>query len=285
MQGLRQVAILMATYNGEKYIQYQIDSIIAQTEKSWHLYIRDDGSTDKTISIIKKYQLDYNNITLLEDNKGCLGVRDQFLYMLHVIDADYYMFCDQDDVWFPDKIEKSIKKIEEIESKFPNKAVLIGSDCAMCGSELEVVNPSCWDHLRINPREFLTMNGIYVYPFITGASMILNRRVKEILPVLPDGLPKNRPMYDWWILINTFKYGVVDLLVEPTRYYRQHSANVSGGIDKLNTSYLSKFGKIGNVLKANQTRAKVLRKIGYSPIRYYFFKMIYLAKMMSYKHI
>ena len=278
------LAILMATFNGSQFIKDQIESLLDQTFNKWDLYIRDDGSSDQTLSIIDSFVAKYENIHVIKDNIGCLGTRDQFLHLMKVIDADYYMFCDQDYVWFHDKIEKSINKMREVEAKCPGQAVLIGSDCAMCGPNLEVVNPSCWDHLRINPREFLTTNGICVYPFITGASMILNKKVKEILPALPNGLPNNRPMYDWWVLINTFKYGVVELLDESTRYYRQHSANVSGGIDKLNTSYLSKMGKFGNVLKANQTRAKVLRKIGYSPIRYYFYKMVYLLKMMSYKH-
>lgn len=274
----------MATFNGSLFIKDQIESLLDQTFNKWDLFIRDDGSSDQTLSIIDSYATKYKNIHVVKDNIGCLGTRDQFLHLLKIIDADYYMFCDQDDVWFPDKIEKSINKMQEVEAKYLGEAVLVGSDCAICGPELEVVNPSCWDHLRINPVEFLTSNGIYVYPFITGASMILNKKVKEILPALPNGLPKNRPMYDWWVLINTFKYGVVDLIHEPTRYYRQHSANVSGGINKLNTSYLSKFCKFGKILKSNQTRARVLSMIGYSPIKYYFYKMVYLSKMLSYKH-
>lgn len=278
------IAILMATYNGELYIKEQIDSILCQSNANWKLFIRDDGSLDCTLPIIKEYVRNNANIVLIEDQLGGLGTRDQFLHLLNVVDADYYMFCDQDDVWFHDKIEKSINKIKEVEKLCPGKAVLIGSDCSICGPYLEVVNQSCWDHLRIQPREFLTINGIYVYPFVTGASMILNKRVKDILPKLPQGLPKNRPMYDWWILLNTYKYGIVELIEEPTRYYRQHSANVSGGVDKLNTSYISKFGKLGKVWKSNVTRAKVLKKIGCPPIKYYFYKMVYLWKMMCYKH-
>ena len=115
--------------------------------------------------------------------------------------------------------------------------------------------------------------------------MILNKKVKDILPELPAGLPKNRPMYDWWVLINTYKYGVVDLIKEPTRYYRQHANNVSGGLDKLNTSYWSKIVKLKKVYKANKTRADVLKLIGYgSMVKYYFYKLIYLSKMVRYKH-
>lgn len=278
-----QIAILMATYNGEKYLKDQIESLYAQTVSGWHLYVRDDGSQDATIDIIKSYMANHSNITLIEDKLGGLGTRDQFMRLLKIVDADYFLFCDQDDVWFNDKIEKTLNKMREIEKLFPKDAILIGSDCAMCGPDLEVINPSCWDHLRIDPDKFLTKDGIYCYPFVTGASMILNKKVKEILPPFPNGLPYNRPMYDWWVLINTFKRGHVVLLKEPTRFYRQHNSNVSGGVDKLDTSYYSKIRRYGRVVKANRTRSGVLNILGYSPLRYYFFKQVYLLKMMTYK--
>ena len=279
-----EIAILMATYNGERYIREQIDSIINQTYSDWHLYIRDDGSSDNTIDIIKLYCQKYNNITLIQDSLGGLGCRDQFLHLLKIIDADYYMFCDQDDKWFIDKIEKSYNLIKQVEAKKPGLPVLIGSDCSMCGPELEIVNNSCWEHLRVRPIKFLNKNGIYVYPFVTGASMILNKKVREIIPPIPDGCPKNRPMYDWWVLINAYKYGIVELLEEPTRYYRQHANNVSGGLDKLDTSYIHKLGKLGSIYQSNKIRAKVLKKIGYGSIlKYYFYKMYFLIQMMTYK--
>ena len=284
MECEKQIAILMATYNGGKYIREQIDSIVNQTFNNWHLYIRDDGSYDNTISIIKEYCKVYNNITLIHDALGTLGCRDQFLYLLKIVNADYYMFCDQDDKWFYDKIEKSYKFIQYVESENPGMPILIGSDSSMCGPNLEVINKSCWDHLHIHPRKFLNINGIYVYPFITGASMILNKKVRDILPPIPEGCPKNRPMYDWWILINAYKLGIVELLEEPTRFYRQHANNVSGGLDKLDSSYLHKLGKISSIYKVNRIRANVLKKIGYGSIlKYYIYKVIFLLKMVTYK--
>jgi glycosyltransferase involved in cell wall biosynthesis len=283
---MAEIAILLATYNGEKFICAQLDSIFNQSYEDWTIYVRDDGSTDNTVSIIKEYQTKYpGKIEIIQDNLGGLGCRDQFLHLLNVVDAKYYMFCDQDDVWLDNKIEKSITRIKQLERKYPQKAIMVGSDCLMCGPNLEVINESCWDHLRINPDKFLTKNGICVYPFVTGASMILNNRVKTILPKLPQGLPKNRPMYDWWVLLQVYKHGIVDLLHESTRYYRQHNNNVSGGIDKLDTSYIHKLSKIRKVLHANKVRMQVLQTIGYgSSVKYYFYKLIYLFKMMRYKH-
>lgn len=279
------IAILLATYNGALFIKQQLDSLLSQTYNDWSLYIRDDNSEDNTLDIIREYAVYDKRITIIEDNLGSLGCRDQFLYLLNIVEADYYLFCDQDDVWFNDKIEKSINKIKEVESCYPDKPILVGSDCAICGPDLEIINSSCWDHLRINPRKFLTKNGIYVYPFITGASMILNRLACKAIPPIPKGCPPNRPMYDWWALINIYKTGVVELLEEPTRYYRQHSNNVSGGLDKLDTSYWKKLHCLKSVIQSNKTRAEVLKKIGYgSIIKYYYFKIVYLLKMIGYKH-
>lgn len=279
------IAILLATYDGVKFIKSQLDSIRNQSYQDWQLYIRDDGSTDKTVEIIQDYALLDNRIHLINDNLGNLGSRDQFLHLLSVIDADYYMFCDQDDVWLEDKIEKSLKRIQELEKAHSGEPILVGSDCIMCGPNLEVINRSCWDHLRIEPKKFLNYNGICVYPFITGASMILNRTARDVIPVIPAGLPKNRPMYDWWVLMQVYKNGIVDLIEEPTRYYRQHNNNVSGGVEKLNNSYWHKIHILKDVIEANLTRAKVLKAIGYRPIiKYWFYKAIYLFKMMTYKH-
>lgn len=279
------IAILMATYNGGNFLIEQIDSLFAQTYKEWELYIRDDGSSDNTMDILKDFESKHDNIHIIKDNLGGLGSRDQFLHLMDIVDADYYMFCDQDDVWFKNKIELTFSKLKEVEKVHSGKGILIGSDSSMCGPNLEIVNRSCWDHLRIDPHKFLNYQGICVYPFVHGASMIFNKKLKEVIPALPKGLPKNRPMYDWWILINAYKYGVVDLIKEPTRFYRQHANNVSGGIDKLNTSYFSKLGKLKKVINSNQTRGEVLKLIGYgSMVKYYFYKMVYLFKMFNYKH-
>lgn len=279
------ISILLATYNGDVYIEEQLNSIINQTYTNWKLYIRDDGSSDRTLEIIEQYRIQDPRIVLISDNLGNLGTRDQYLYLLSIVESEYYMFCDQDDVWCNDKIEKSLKYIRNLEGRYSHIPVLVGSDCYMCGPNLEIINKSCWDHLRIAPKKFLTKNGIFVYPFVTGASMIMNRTARDIIPPIPNGMPKNRPMYDWWVLIQVFKHGHVELIEESTRFYRQHSNNVSGGLDKLNTSYWHKIKKIKIIWRSNRTRLKVLKAMGYGPtLKYWFFKGLYLLKMMNYRH-
>lgn len=107
-----QVAILMSTYNGEKYLDAQIKSIINQTNPHWHLYIRDDGSRDRTPQIIQKYVRQDNRISWLNpDHVVNRGVTRSFMELLQQTTADFYMFCDQDDVWLPNKIQVTLNKM------------------------------------------------------------------------------------------------------------------------------------------------------------------------------
>ena len=101
----RPIAILLAVYNGEKYLREQIDSVIAQTNKDWTLYIRDDASTDSTLAIIHEYSERYDNVISVEDGDGNLGCRGNFFRLLEVVESKYYMFCDGDDVWFDFKVQ------------------------------------------------------------------------------------------------------------------------------------------------------------------------------------
>jgi glycosyltransferase involved in cell wall biosynthesis len=96
------IAILMATYNGEKYLGEQIDSLLAQTNMDWQLYIHDDGSTDNTQAILQEYAQKHSNIHILE-YESQRGAMKNFLSLLQRVEADYYMFCDQDDVWLKQK--------------------------------------------------------------------------------------------------------------------------------------------------------------------------------------
>ena len=121
------IAILMATYNGEKYLGEQIDSLLAQTYKDWHLYIHDDGSTDNTNAILQEYAQKHSNIHVLE-YESQRGAMRNFLSLLQRVEADYYMFCDQDDVWLKEKVELSFEEMKRQEAACQGKPIIVYTD-------------------------------------------------------------------------------------------------------------------------------------------------------------
>ncbi len=106
------VHIMMATFNGQNYLREQLDSLLAQSHNNWQLWVRDDGSTDNTIEILKTYEAKYPNIFIITNNKERGGACSNFaaLFRMARLDEDvkYVMFCDQDDVWKPEKIETTL---------------------------------------------------------------------------------------------------------------------------------------------------------------------------------
>ena len=123
------IAILMATYKGAKYLSAQIDSILAQTNHDWELFVHDDCSPDDTMVILKGYELKYPKlIHVMPQSQRFGGARDNFMWMLENVESEYYMFCDQDDIWLPYKIEVTYDKIKEEERNAPNIPLMVYTD-------------------------------------------------------------------------------------------------------------------------------------------------------------
>ncbi|MBR4154305.1 MAG: glycosyltransferase [Paludibacteraceae bacterium] len=123
IQNNKSVAILMATYNGAKYLREQIDSLFVQTYRDWTLYIQDDGSKDATLDIIKEYSDE--RIVLVDVGLTRQGAGMNFMSLLNMVESEYYMFCDQDDVWFEDKMEKELARMKEIEGGVKKEFLLL----------------------------------------------------------------------------------------------------------------------------------------------------------------
>ena len=134
------IAILMSTYNGEKYLREQIESLFVQTEKGWKLYVRDDGSKDSTMEILSEYEQRYpNKVCVVRDIPQNLGAGESFMHLLGVTDAEYYMFSDQDDVWMPDKIERTYSKLLSLEKQYgSNIGIGVFTDLTLVDAELNV---------------------------------------------------------------------------------------------------------------------------------------------------
>ena len=269
------IAILLATYNGEKYISEQLESILAQTFQDYTIYIHDDGSTDNTIGIIGGYVEQYpKKIKLLEDSQRHRGPRYSFMWLLQQVDCDYYMFCDQDDVWLKDKIQLSLDKLRKLEENNPQKAALVHTEMKIVDENLNMISESLYATMRIKPSIVDTFRFMGVCSCGPGCTMIFNNKAKS-LSLDYDNLD-GIPMHDWWVAINTVKNGVVGFLKTPTMLYRQHSQNTVGS-SIVNAGYMYK--KAAHLKKTFQPYSQEitwLKKVGYGGIpKFLFFKVLF----------
>lgn len=219
------IDILLATYNGEKYLNQQIDSIITQTYKDWRLLIRDDFSTDNTVNIIKNYTCKYpDKIRLIEDNKGHLGLAQNFGALLELALSEYIMFCDQDDIWLPNKIELTLNTMKAAGQTWPNTPLLVHTDLKVVDETLVPIAESFWKLHRISPESDCQLKKIIYRNIVTGCTVMINKKAKEISMPFPPEVS----IHDWWIALNVVKYGKILHMAMPTVLYRQHIANLIG---------------------------------------------------------
>ena len=267
------IAILLATYNSEKYLEIQLNSILAQTNKNWKLYIRDDGSSDKTIAIVKKYCGMFDNIAIVEDDVQHRGARDSFFYLLKNVDADYYMFCDHDDFWLPNKIEVSLKYMQEKEKANPNIPICLYTDAIVVDGSYRIVSKSLWKISKINPSLSEKMPFLLMFNSVTGCTMIINKMAKKTL--LP--ISKNVPMHDVWIAYSVLKAsGILFHLDKATLLYCQHGDNAVGA-NNVSMNYVK--SKICSFKKVIATNKSIFNWINetyrINPWQFILYKMFY----------
>lgn len=221
MKQVETIEILMATYNGEKYIKEQINSIINQTYKNWKLLIRDDGSKDKTIKIVKEYQKKDDRIKLLEDNKGNLGFVKNFEELIKNSKENYIMFSDQDDYWLENKIEKYVEVIENLDKKESQNPLLIHSNSYVCDEKLNVLKEKFVDSRIANESEG---NNYFFSYIVQGATALVNKKMIEIS--LP--FSKNIKLHDRYFHLLSEFLGRRVFIDENFMKYRQHNGNEIG---------------------------------------------------------
>ncbi|KXT79141.1 glycosyltransferase family 2 protein [Streptococcus sp. DD13] len=213
------VNILMSTYNGERFLVEQLDSIRNQTYTDWTLWIRDDGSTDGTRTIIQDYtQLDSRIHWMNPDDRQNLGVIGSFYALVKAEVADVYFFSDQDDVWLPEKIEKQVAVFAKADAQVP---LMVYMDLKVVDQELTVVNESMIrsqsHHANTQLIQELTENSV------TGGVAGINHALARLW---------NRTdriiMHDWYLALLATSFGQLVYIDEPGELYRQHANNVLG---------------------------------------------------------
>ncbi len=216
-----QIDILLATYNGEKYLKEQIDSILNQTYKNFRLIISDDCSTDSTRDILKEYE-ENERIQVYYQEQN-LGYIKNFEFLIKQVKNDIYMLSDQDDIWLPEKIEKTYNKLVK------EDADLVFTDLEVVDENLNTIYESFNDYMLLSRKITKYIDSYkfnYLYNCITGCTIMAKKEL--INKVLPFPSNSKYMVHDYWLGIITAINGKVAYLNERTIKYRQHGNNQIG---------------------------------------------------------
>jgi glycosyltransferase involved in cell wall biosynthesis len=226
------VEIVCATFNGVSFVRDFLRSVEGQSHADWRLWIRDDGSSDETVEIVRERCTRDRRVKLLSvanANDG-LGAARSFAWLLERLpdDAGDVMFADQDDVWRPDKIARTLTAMRVAESKFGERVpLLVHTDLTVTDAALRELHPSFWTYSRIRP-EPVSLRRVIGHNVATGSTIMMNRALVRRVGVPPADVA----MHDWWCVCVAAAFGHVVALHESTILYRQHTTNAVGARDK-----------------------------------------------------
>lgn len=224
------IGIILCTYNGDRFLKEQMESLFAQSCHDFVIYVHDDGSTDRTMNIIEGFKAEHpEKIVLMDDPIMHRGVGPSFMWVLQNIESEYYMFCDQDDFWLPFKVEHTINRIKEVEKQYPNMPVLIHTDLILTDSDLNETHHSFWDYQNFKVDiskypQFIAFGNV-----VTGCTMVINQAAKQLATHYEGHM-----LHDYWLALAVAKYGVIENLKQQTILYRQHNKNEAGAGNQYN---------------------------------------------------
>ena len=232
---MAEVCILLATYNGSSYIRQQVDSLLAQTYGDFHLILSDDGSKDNTPELLEDYARTYpEKITHYRSGRRFGCAQDHFMHLLEQFrDSPYIMFCDQDDFWHADKIEKTMEVMRRIEQ--PGIPAMVHTDLRVVDGELKEMDGSFMRFSKLCGTR-LALHQLLVQNAVTGCTMMLNKALADLAC---EHMPGQRVlMHDWWLALLASACGQTGFVPEATIDYRQHGNNSVGAKSVYSPSYL-----------------------------------------------
>ena len=249
------VTVLLATYNPGPYLYEQIRSISGVSQ----ILISDDCSTDGTLERIHSGQYG-ENVKLVSSGIKFGSAKSNFSALLNLCNSEYAFFCDQDDVWLPDKISLSLTRLKELEAIYgTNTPLLVFSDSTVVNQDLSVISNSFWKYEGLNPNFANSFKNLVIQNVAQGCTMCFNKAlIDKALPI-----PDEAIMHDWWLMLVASAFGRIDFLERPTILYRQHGSNEVGAKSySLSTSiyrFLKERDTIRSSLRLSQTQAKAFR--------------------------
>lgn len=221
------VTILVATFNNARFLEELLDSLVRQTYRELDIIVRDDGSSDTTRDIINRYCDIDRRIKTIDVKRETQGSKNNFFTLLLSTDGEYTMFCDADDVWHTDKVEKTLALMKNTEKSLGNDIpILVHTDLAVTDESLNIISNSLFKYEKLSPKR-CSFKNLLVQNNVTGCSVMINRPLKQMV----RQIPKDAVMHDWWLALTAAAFGRIEVLYEPTLMYRQHQHNQIGASD------------------------------------------------------
>lgn len=250
------ILICMSTYNGEKFLQAQLDSFVAQSFQNWQLIVHDDGSTDASLKVLEDFAAREPRAKVLH-NDGHLGIKRAFLNLLTEADTDYYAFSDQDDVWDPQKLAIMIATLQQQRETLPVLAYSRYSEIDSAGRPLSVPMRKPVYGTQLN--DFLLINTV------TGCTVVMNHALRDLLiqPLASIDFTALH-MHDWWAALVASALGKVIFVDQALVNYRQHGDNVLGAPG--HSSFITRLGhalqfKESRIVRSGCSQAKELQRL------------------------
>lgn len=214
---MKEIEILMGTYNGSKYLASQISSLQNQTYKSWTLLVHDDGSTDDTLDVIKTYSRQDSRIRLIEDGIVFHSPAQNFMHLIKQAEAPYIIFCDQDDIWLENKLEEMVAFIALHEE---NKPCAVYSNSYVYDTYSSTISGYA---TLCHPKELKDI--LFANSGIQGCALMFN---KSLLDIVKSNIPDVVAMHDHVITLAALTFGNLWYLPKRLMLYRRHATAVTG---------------------------------------------------------
>lgn len=222
------IHILLATYNGGRFLVPLLDSVLAQTDPEWILFCRDDGSSDGTPALLRRYAARDRRIVLLETDSGRLGICANFARLMtaaRIAGAALFALCDQDDVWRPQKVARLRAALDDGERRIGAGVPLLAyADLALVDAGGKQLAPSHFMHAGAVAVRRGVGSWLLAHNLIPGCAMAANRALLDL--ALP--MPLSEVHHDWWLAVLAAATGEVIAIDEVLTDYRQHGGNAIG---------------------------------------------------------
>ena len=220
------VEVLLATCNGERFLREQVDSILSQDYQKIRVLARDDGSSDGTTIILREFEQRFpDRFCIMPTSAPAGSAKENFLRLMQASTSEYICFADQDDVWLPDKVSRTMQAMTTLESRRGKDIpLLVFTDLRIVDERLTMLHESFWKQAGIEPEHIHNLATVLTHNPVTGCTALINRPLLEMSLKMPE----EAAMHDSWIALLASAFGASEIVRTKTVLYRQHDRNVVG---------------------------------------------------------